>query len=489
MRLFHSISGLRAALLPHRNQQLGLVPTMGSLHAGHASLIQQARSEADQVVVSIFVNPLQFGPNEDFADYPRQLEEDLALCDLMGVDYVFAPDPTDILGAESLVQVVPPESMTNVLCGPGRPGFFTGVATIVTKLLNIVQPQLAYFGEKDAQQLAIIRRLVSDLNLPVEIRPCPIVRDSSGLALSSRNQYLSATQKAEATVLWRGLNQAKILFSQEEQRGSALIDAVFRTLAEAASVQVEYVELVEPNTLQSLETVTTSGLLAVAAKVGSARLIDNVVLRNRRPIIAIDGPASSGKSTTTRLIAEKLGLFHLDTGAMYRAIAWLVQTQDIALDDEAAIAELVSEAKIELIPPRESHSQTLVIVNQQDVTLSIRTQEVTKLVSPLSALRCVRSQLLKQQQEIGRQGGVVAEGRDIGTHVFPDAELKIFLTASVEERAKRRLQEFYARGLTKLSIEQISRDIEERDYRDSHREIAPLRKAPDAIEINTDRLT
>jgi len=200
MRLFTTTAGLFCYLERHRQgKEVGLVPTMGALHAGHLSLIERARRENAIVIVSIFVNPLQFGPTEDFQCYPRQLEEDRQLCEQLGVDAIFSPTPMELYGnrlptsdgGTELTQVVPPAAMTSVLCGRSRTGHFQGVATVVTKLLNLVQPERAYFGQKDAQQLAIIRRLVTDLNLPVAIVACPIVREESGLALSSRNQYLT----------------------------------------------------------------------------------------------------------------------------------------------------------------------------------------------------------------------------------------------------------------------------------------------------------
>jgi pantoate ligase / CMP/dCMP kinase len=200
------------------------------------------------------------------------------------------------------------------------------------------------------------------------------------------------------------------------------------------------------------------------------------------PIIAIDGPAGAGKSTVTKLVAARLGLLFLDTGAMYRAIAWLVLEANLALDDEQAIANLVDRAQITLTGER-------VVVNGIDVTQAIRTQEVTSKVSPIAALGVVRTALVKQQQAIGAQGGIVAEGRDMCTHVFPQAEVKIFLTASVEERARRRQQDLIDRGQGEVDLLELAQSIAERDEIDSNRSIAPLKKAPDAVEIVTDNLT
>ncbi|NJK49224.1 bifunctional pantoate--beta-alanine ligase/(d)CMP kinase [Candidatus Gracilibacteria bacterium] len=497
MRLFKTVSGLRFALASQRpHQTIGLVPTMGAMHAGHKNLIQRAVAENDIVVVSVFVNPLQFGKGEDLQKYPRQLEQDCQLCDRLGVEIVFAPtieemgisQESEDADSSKMTAVVPPPAMTSVLCGQFRMGHFQGVATIVTKLLNIVAPNNAYFGEKDAQQLAIIRQLVKDLNIPVEIKGCPTVREASGLAYSSRNQYLSADAREQALAISRSLQTARQAFLMGEREAFKLIDLVKQELAKTLEVKVQYVDLVEPQTLARLEKIEEAGLLAIAAYVGSTRLIDNVILRHRRPIIAIDGPAGAGKSTVTRLVAQKLNLLYLDTGAMYRAIAWLVMQAGIALDDESEIAELVSQANLELIPAEPPHP-TRVKINAEDITETIRTPEVTAMVSEIAALASVRQALVKQQQRYGRKGGIVAEGRDIGTVVFPDAELKIFLTASVEERAKRRWQDFKARGRDEISLEQLEQDIQKRDYFDSHRKIAPLQQAIDAIKIDTDGIS
>ncbi|PIG93555.1 bifunctional pantoate--beta-alanine ligase/(d)CMP kinase [Gloeocapsopsis sp. IPPAS B-1203] len=468
------------------SQSVGLVPTMGALHAGHLSLIERARQENETVVVSIFVNPLQFGPNEDYQSYPRTLERDRQLCAEVGVDVLFVPTPEE-MGIEkpSITQVIPPIEMTSVLCGRSRLGHFQGVATIVIKLLNVVQPDRAYFGQKDGQQLAIVRRVVNDLNIPVEIIGCPIVREASGLAMSSRNQYLTPTQRQEAEVLYCSLQQAKQAFDKGEYFSELLIETVKKEVATASAVTLEYVELVHPLTLMPLEKVEESGMLAIAAQVGAARLIDNVILQNRQPIIAIDGPAGAGKSTVARQVAANLGLLYLDSGAMYRALTWLVLQLGISFEDRCAIAELASCSQIQLMPEVDPESPQRVWINEQEVTQAIRTIEVTSQVSAIAAQPAVRKALVQKQQAFGKQGGLVAEGRDIGTQVFPDADLKIFLTASVQERAKRRQQDF-EQGQQNISLTQLEKDIAERDRKDSTREVSPLQKAADAIEIQTD---
>lgn len=505
MRLFTTVAGLRCYLELHRSSQprldsltyeaspigaapeVGLVPTMGALHAGHLSLIQQARRENKIVVVSLFVNPLQFGPSEDFQQYPRTLEQDRQRCEEVGVDVLFAPSAEELgITAAPLTQVVPPESMTSVLCGRSRVGHFRGVATIVTKLLNLVQPNRAYFGQKDAQQVAIIRQLVSDLNLPVDIVACSIVREPDGLAYSSRNQYLTAEQREQAAVLHRGLRQAEKAFQAGERTSQTLIRAVKSELAAVPAIAPEYIELVHPTTLTPLNAVEDEGLLALAARIGITRLIDNILLCRRKPIVAIDGPAGAGKSTVARKLAQTLDLLYLDTGAMYRALTWLVLRSGISLDDEPAVAELVSQCDIALSGyPSSIH----VSVDGQDVTQAIRSPEVTARVSTIAAQPAVRNELVRQQRRYGRSGGIVIEGRDIGTHVFPDAELKLYLTASVQERARRRQQDLKEQGRSEISLDELEQTIYERDRKDSTRALAPLRRAADAIEIQTDGLS
>ncbi len=498
MRLFTTTAGLRCYLERHRlGKEVGLVPTMGALHDGHLSLIERARRDNALVIVSIFVNPLQFGPTEDFQHYPRQLEEDQQLCEQLGIDAIFSPTAVELYGnrlsmsdtGAELTHVVPPATMTSVLCGRSRPNHFQGVATVVTKLLNLVQPERAYFGQKDAQQLAIIRRLVADLNLPVTIVACPIVREESGLAYSSRNQYLTQEQKAQAPRLYSALQQAQRVFQSGERDRVSLISAAKSELTLASDVQVEYVELVHPTTLTPLDQIDDNGLLAIAARFGSTRLIDNVLLQHRKPIVAIDGPAGVGKSTVTRRVAKALRLMYLDTGAMYRALTWRVLEAGIDLKDEPAITELASQSQIYLTTDEFGEAGVRVWIDGEEVTKQIRSLEVTANVSAIAAVPEVRHELVKQQQRWGCKGGVVAEGRDISTHVFPDAELKIFLTASVQERARRRQQDLKDHELQSVSLEQLERDIQQRDVRDSTRAVAPLRKAADAIEIKTDNLS
>lgn len=501
MRLFKTIAGVRTQLKPawQNDKNLALVPTMGALHDGHLSLIQRAVTENDVVVVSIFVNPLQFEPGSDLERYPRQLEKDCQLCEEAGVDIVFAPTVEELYPhspvvtgtetQETMTRVVPPITMTSQMCGESRPGHFEGVATVITKLFNIIQPSRAYFGQKDAQQLAIIRRLVADFNFPVEVRACPIVRETSGLAYSSRNQYLSPEEKEQAKGLYQGLNRAQRAFQEKHLRTAKELIHCLRENAPWSESQWDYTALVNPDTLEPLTAVEKKGLLALAVYVGKTRLIDNMILRDRAPIIAIDGPAGAGKSTVTRRVAYELGLLHLDTGAMYRGLTWLVLNSEIALDDEAGIAELVSQADLKLVLSNHPDVPVQVSVNGKDVTKAIRSTIVTRNVSAIAAQKAVRDKLLEQQRQWGEKGGLVAEGRDIGTHVFPNAELKIFLTASVKERARRRQKELMTQGQENIDFNQLQQEIQQRDNYDSDRAIAPLKKAPDARELVTDGLT
>jgi pantoate--beta-alanine ligase len=263
----------------HADKRVGLVPTLGALHDGHVSLLRAARAENGFVVVSLFVNPTQFGPGEDYESYPRPMEKDLTICRQAGVALVFAPPPEEMYPA-GFATTVHVAGLTEKMCGASRPGHFDGVCTVVAKLFGIVRPDAAYFGEKDAQQLAIVRRMARDLNLAVEIRACPLVRDADGLATSSRNKYLSAPERASALVLIRALAQARERIEAGERDAASVADGVRRLVGEESGVALEYVAVVDPDTLADLERIEDRALVALAARVGRTRLIDNVLLRN-----------------------------------------------------------------------------------------------------------------------------------------------------------------------------------------------------------------
>lgn len=256
---------------------IGFVPTMGALHHGHASLIRAARAACDRVVVSVFVNPTQFGPNEDYERYPRTFEADRALCEREGADVVFAPSVPEIYPAGDTT-VVDVGALGTVLCGASRPGHFRGVATVVTKLFAIVDPHRAYFGQKDYQQTVVIRRLVEDLRLGIEVVVCPTVRDPDGLAASSRNVYLSPDERKRALPVPAALEEARRLIRAGERSGGKIRDALGVLLSSGPSVRVDYIAIVHPDTLQPLERLAGRVVIALAVWVGNTRLIDNAVI-------------------------------------------------------------------------------------------------------------------------------------------------------------------------------------------------------------------
>ena len=256
---------------------VGLVPTMGYLHDGHLSLIRRARDECDHVVVSIFVNPTQFGPNEDLSKYPRDLDRDLSLIEPLGTDLVWMPT-ADIMYPHGYQTWVEVKDVTRPLEGTHRPGHFKGVTTIVAKLFNAVQPQKAYFGQKDAQQAAVIRQMTRDLNFPIEIIICPIVREPDGLAMSSRNVYLDSEQRKAATVLYRSLSAAKNAYDKGERNADKLRQIMKDVLASEPLAQMQYVSSADYDTLEELEVVKGKTLLSMAVFIGKTRLIDNFVL-------------------------------------------------------------------------------------------------------------------------------------------------------------------------------------------------------------------
>lgn len=263
--------------------KIGLVPTMGALHEGHLSLIKKSVETCDKTVVSVFVNPIQFGPSEDLKQYPRALESDMELCKNAGVDLIFAPTPNEmygegnILSNDFLTYVVPPFFYVNKLCGKSRIGHFDGVCTVVMKLFNIVQPDYAFFGQKDAQQLIIIKKMIKDLNIPIEIVSCPIVRDENGLALSSRNKYLSDGAKKEALALNKILTNIKSCYNKGIKDVEALKETAFSFLNEHH--ELEYLEFVDKNSLEDKTIVDDETLILTAIKIDNVRLIDNCLIK------------------------------------------------------------------------------------------------------------------------------------------------------------------------------------------------------------------
>jgi pantoate--beta-alanine ligase len=280
MRIIRTVAEMRTATREARQagRTVGLVPTMGAFHAGHLSLMRRAREQNDLVVVSLFVNPTQFGQNEDLSTYPRDEAADAAGAEAEGVDILFAPSGAEIY-PDGFATGIHVSGITDVLDGASRGAFhFDGVATVVTKLFGIVRPDIAYFGQKDAQQILVVRRVVADLNLDVRIEACPIVREADGLAMSSRNVYVSPEAREQATALSRALDAASAVRASGERDGERMLDAT-RTVLTDAGITPEYLELRDASTLEAVTRVDSDALLAVAARIGAARLIDNHILK------------------------------------------------------------------------------------------------------------------------------------------------------------------------------------------------------------------
>ncbi|MHC4759500.1 MAG: pantoate--beta-alanine ligase [Planctomycetota bacterium] len=257
--------------------KIGLVPTMGALHIGHTSLIKAAKKDCDFIIVSIFVNPAQFVPGEDFEKYPRPLDDDLKICAKHNVDLVFLPDHEQMYPEQNLTWVNV-DKLTEPLCGRFRPGHFRGVTTVCAKLFNIVMPDVAYFGQKDAQQAIVIKKMVADLNMPLEIVICPTIREPSGLAVSSRNDYLTAQQRTDAAVIYRSLQQSEKLIESGLADVNEIISEMTKTIQQVPSIEIQYINILDAQTLQNLDQVKGKVLVAIAANVGPARLIDNILV-------------------------------------------------------------------------------------------------------------------------------------------------------------------------------------------------------------------
>lgn len=280
MKKFFKIEELKDYLQEKKvkGQTIGLVPTMGFLHQGHISLIERAVIENNIVVVSIFVNPTQFGPGEDYDIYPRNIEGDMKILQEVGADVLFIPESKEMYPKDynTYVEVM---EITNGLCGASRPSHFRGVTTIISKLFNITKPNRAYFGQKDAQQCAVIKKMVKDLNYDVEIIVCPIIREGDGLALSSRNAYLNETERKEATILYQTLMLARKEIENGEISSEVIEKLIYKTISESKLADIEYVEILNETTLESIDKIKGDVLIALAAKFGKTRLIDNIVIR------------------------------------------------------------------------------------------------------------------------------------------------------------------------------------------------------------------
>ena len=279
MKIIKSIEELRNIIKDWKKEgfTIGLVPTMGYLHDGHKSLIDRAVAENDKVVVSDFVNPTQFGENEDLSSYPRDIQRDAALCENAGVDVIFHPEPEEMYFPDKCT-FVDMDRLTKGLCGKTRPIHFSGVCTVVSKLFNIVTPDRAYFGQKDAQQLAVIRRMVRDLNFDITIVGCPIVREADGLALSSRNTYLAKDERQAALILSKSLKLGKEMIEKGEKNADRIKEAIIQNINTEPLAKIDYVEIVDGENLESVEEITDGCLVAMAVYIGKTRLIDNFIV-------------------------------------------------------------------------------------------------------------------------------------------------------------------------------------------------------------------
>ncbi len=282
MQVIRSVKALQRLIqkAKARSQRIGFVPTMGALHEGHFSLMRRCRRDNPLAVVSIFVNPKQFGPKEDFRKYPRMEEADRILAKKAGVDILFCPSENEMYPDDHLTYI-DVEKITNPLCGRSRPGHFRGVATVVGKLLNMVMPDVLYLGQKDAQQVIIIKRMIRDLNFPVQVKVCPIVRDADGLALSSRNRYLTEKQRREAVIVYQSLREAKKRILEGERRTGKIAGMIRSRVTRNTSGRIDYVECVDAETLESLTRAGGKVMIALAAHFGKTRLIDNMIVNLR----------------------------------------------------------------------------------------------------------------------------------------------------------------------------------------------------------------
>ncbi|MCP4650928.1 MAG: pantoate--beta-alanine ligase [PVC group bacterium] len=280
MKLIKSITSMQkiSRILRKNRKTIGFVPTMGYLHEGHLSLVKRAVRDCDITVMSIYVNPLQFGPSEDFKSYPRDLKRDMSLAKSAGADYIFLPSNKQMYPSQCLTSVEV-TGISRVLCGVSRPGHFKGVTTVVAKLFNVVSPDMAYFGQKDAQQSILIQKMVKDLNLPLKVKVLPIIRESDGLAMSSRNAYLTSAQRKVAVLLYKSLQQAKAQISQGERNPRKIVQRMKRLISESKFATIDYINIVDADDLSEKKKIKGRVLIALAVFIGKVRLIDNVIIR------------------------------------------------------------------------------------------------------------------------------------------------------------------------------------------------------------------
>ncbi len=462
---------------------ISFVPTMGNLHLGHKELILEAKkSKSNLVILSIFINPLQFNDKEDLRNYPKTITKDIDLAFAAGADAIFLPYEHEIFpkNKKKIEYQKASEALSKSLCGKSRKGHFDGVCTVVYRLLNIVKPEVIFLGEKDWQQLLIIKEMVAKINIKLAIKSINTKRDIDGVPYSSRNNLLLKNEREKSKLFSAELLRTRQRFNQTKNIN---LEQIINNL-KGKDIKIEYLEHVNAFNLKRSTPEMNITMLAGAIICGNTRLIDHVFLMKRNPIIAIDGPAGSGKSTITKLIAKNLKFIFLDTGAMYRALSWYLIKEKINYENRKELNSFLSNISITF--KSIAGSKQNVIINNHNVTDKIRTREISSIVSSIASIKEVRELLVEEQRKIGAKGGIVAEGRDIGSKVFPDAELKIFLTATINERAKRRKKELEAMGHGTIDFEQLKNEIKLRDLEDSNRKISPLIKAKDAIEIISD---
>ena len=461
---------------------INFVPTMGNLHLGHQFLIESAsKLNQNKTLVSIFVNPLQFDNLEDFKNYPKSASKDIENAFSSGANAIFIPSYDEIFPKKNEPNFLKAsKQISSKLCGAKRTGHFDGVCRVVYRLLNIVNPEIMILGEKDWQQILILKEMIKSNNMKIRIETISTKRELDGFPYSSRNIHLSSEERKKMQLFSQELENVKEDYKKNKNLDLKKILLNLKRM----NISIDYLEHVNAFDLQKTTNSDNITMLAGAILFNKARLIDHVFLMKRKPIITVDGPAGSGKSTVTKILAKELNLLYLDTGAMYRALSWFLIKEKINFRNNFELKKALKN--ISIIFQNNSQNEQNVFINDYCVTNKIRSPEISSIVSSIASIKEVRQFLVAEQRKIGTSGGLVAEGRDTGTTVFPDSELKIFLTASIDERTLRRKLELQQKGFGEIKFNELKNEIIKRDFDDSNRTISPLIKAKDAIEIITD---